>query len=82
MRTRHSIIEDSFSINSSQTKTIDLVGIDPISRITILPRVTNPNAYVAIGHPDEIIEKIEIIDGSNVIFSMKLIEDTGTSFEL
>ncbi len=71
MRTRHSIIEDSFSIASSGIKTIDLKGTDPISRLTILPRVTNPNAHTAIGHPEEVIEKIEIIDGSNVIFSMK-----------
>ncbi len=71
MRTRHTIIEDSFDISSSGTKTIDLVGISPISRITILPRVTNAASYVALGHPDEVISKIEIIDGSNVIFAMK-----------
>lgn len=71
MKTRHSIISDSFSIATSGIETIDLVGIKPISKITILPKITNPNAWTAQGHPDEIINKIEIVDGSDVIFSMK-----------
>lgn len=70
MKTRHSIIEDSFDIATAATKTIDLIGIDPISRITILPKVTNPNAHVAVGHSLEPVKKIEIIDGSNVILSL------------
>lgn len=70
MKFRHSIIEDSFDIATAATKTIDLVGIDPISRITILPKVTNPNAHVAVGHSVEPIKKIEIIDGSHVILSL------------
>lgn len=70
MKTRHSIIEDAFSIATAGTKTIDLIGIDPISRITILPRVTNPNAWVSVGHSAEPIKKIEVIDGSNVILSL------------
>ncbi len=70
MRTRHSIIEDSFDISTAGTKTIDLIGTDPISRLSIIPRVTNPNAWVSVGHSVEPITKIELIDGSNVIISL------------
>ena len=70
MKTRHSVISDSLSIATDGISTIDLENIGPISRITLLPKVINPNAWVAVGHPDEIISKIEIIDGSDVLFSM------------
>lgn len=70
MRTRQSIIEDSFSIATSGTKSIDIDLKDPISRLTILPRITNPNAWVAIGHPDEIIEKVELVSGNDVLVSL------------
>jgi hypothetical protein len=68
---RQSIIEDSFSIATSGTKSIDVVGKQLISRLTILPKITNPNAWVAQGHPDEAITKIEVLDGSNVIVSLE-----------
>ena len=70
MRTRHSVIEDSHSIAVNGIHTFDLENMGPVSRITILPRVTNPNAWVSVGHPDEIISNIQIIDGSDVLFAM------------
>lgn len=70
MNYRQSIIEDSFSIATSGTKTIDIPKGMKISRLTLLPKVTNPNAYVAVGHPDEIVSKIELIDGNNVLFNL------------
>jgi len=70
LRTRQSIIEDSFSIAVSGTKSIDIDLQDIVSRITILPKVINPNAWVDQGHPAEVIQKIELIDGNDTLVSL------------
>jgi len=80
MKSRISMIEDSFDISTSGTKIIDLAGKDPISRLVIFPKITNPNAYTAQGHPDECISKIELVDGHNVIFSLKGTEARALSY--
>jgi len=70
MRTRQSIIEDSFSIATSGTHSIDIDLRDKISRITLLPKIINPNAWTAQGHPDEIVSKIELVSGNDVLVSL------------
>lgn len=71
MQYRQTVLRKDFSIASDGTHLFDLTGQDPISRVTINPKVTNPNAYVAVGHPLEVIEKIEIVDGSDVLVSLE-----------
>lgn len=65
--TRQSVIRKDWSIASSGTDVFDIKLDDLISRVTIIPKITNPNAYVAIGHPDECLPKIQIVDGSDVL---------------
>lgn len=51
------------------TKTLDITVKDVISRIHIQVKATN-NGNVPTAHPAAIISKIEMVDGSDVIFSL------------
>lgn len=64
---RQTVIRKDHSIATSSTEVFDIKLDDIISRLTIIPKITNPNAYVAQGHPDECLPKIQIVDGSNVL---------------
>jgi hypothetical protein len=57
------------SIATAGTKVIDLNLSDLVSRITICVKGTNNNA-VPTAHPAEIVSKIELVDGSDVLFSL------------
>lgn len=59
-----------YSIATAGTVTWDVSDTDLISAIEITPRVINPNAYVAVGHPLECVSAIELVNGSDVLFSM------------
>jgi hypothetical protein len=80
MKTRQSVIRKDHSIATAGTSIFDIVGDEPITRISILQKVTNPNAYVPIGHPDERISKVEIVDGSDVLYSASAIEGKPIAF--
>jgi len=67
---RLSEIQTGYSIASDMTHIFDLTGKDPISRLVLQPKITNGVSYVALGHPDECISKIELTDGSDVLFSL------------
>lgn len=79
-KTRQSVIRKDYSIATSGTAIFDLNLDDYISRIVINPKITNPNAYVAQGHPDECITKIEIVDGSDVLVSMDAMQAKALAF--
>jgi len=55
------------------TKTIDLDLTEIISRIHLNIRATN-NGNTLTAHPAKIVKKLEIIDGSDVLFSLKGME--------
>jgi hypothetical protein len=55
-------------VSTAATKTIDIGLINPISRINIVYKPTNSNATI-IGHPSLCLKKVEIVDGSEVLFS-------------
>ena len=57
------------SIATAGTKTIDININEPISRITIQARGTN-NGSAPTAHPAKMITKIEVSDGSDLLFSM------------
>ncbi len=73
MNYRSSEILASESIATAGTKTIDVNLIDPISRIMIQVKLTG-NGSTPTAHPAKAISKIEIIDGSNVIYSLSGVE--------
>lgn len=56
------------SIMTASTKTIDLKGLDPISRINIQTLQTNASSDLMAGHIAEVIKRIQIVDGSTVLF--------------
>lgn len=57
------------SIATAGTKTLDLNLSNPISRITVQVRLTNSTS-TPIAHPAAAVSKIEVSDGSDLLFSM------------
>lgn len=58
------------TISADGTQTIDLDMSDPISQIHLDLRATNGAGADSDGHPAESVTKIEIIDGSEVLFNL------------
>lgn len=56
------------SVSTAATKTIDIGLVNAISRINIVYKPLNGNQTI-IGHPALCLPKVEIVDGSEVIFS-------------
>lgn len=61
------------------TKTIDLDLAKPVSRIMVQMRLTN-NGSDPTGHPARAIKKVELIDGSNVLYSLSGIQAQALNF--
>jgi hypothetical protein len=57
------------SIATAGTRTLDLGTDQPVSRLDIVWKKTN-SARVAAGHPHLIISRIDVVDGSDVLFSL------------
>ena len=70
MRYRTSLLLSPTDVGASGTKVIDLNFPDILSRLTILFSTLNPATQAPIEHPSANLPKIEIVDGSNVIFSL------------
>ncbi len=70
MNYRHTELLAAESIATAGTKTIDINLADVISRISLQVRLTG-NGSTPTAHPAKAISKIEVVDGSNVIFSGK-----------
>lgn len=56
-------------ITTAGTKTIDINLADVISRLLVVVELKNDD-YGPDGHPVDVLTKIEVVDGSEVIFSM------------
>lgn len=69
MRYRFTQILASESIATAGTKTQDINIRKPISRISIRVKGTN-NGSTPTAHPSLIVSKIELVDGSDVLFSL------------
>lgn len=65
--------------NSAATKTIDIEVAQPISSINIFFRGQN-TAVVPTAHPAKMVEKIELVDGSDVLMSMSGMEAQALDF--
>lgn len=69
MNYRHAEIMANEDLGASGTKIVDIDIVDPMSRITVLHQpVGGSNTPAA--HPAKNIEKIELIDGSDVLYSL------------
>jgi len=69
MNYRHAVIMSETDLGGTATKTIDNLGVDPISRITIVFRPVG-GSNDAVAHPAASISKIELVDGSDHMFSL------------
>lgn len=69
MDSRLSELQSAYSITTPDTKTIDLDYNEIFSRISLQVRLTN-NGGTPTGVPIKAIKKIEIIDGSEVLFGL------------
>lgn len=69
MNHRWSEILAAETITAAGTKTIDIDLADPITRISILVKLTN-NGSTPTAHPAAAITKVEVVDGSDVLFSL------------
>lgn len=79
MNTRVATILAAADLGASGTKIIDINIKDVISRITINMFTTNGGVVMA-AHPAANIEKIEIVDGSDVLFSLTGAQAQGINF--
>lgn len=69
MNFRHAVLLSHESIATAGTKTLDITLKDLISRINIQVKATN-NGSVPTAHPAKILSKVEIVDGSDVLFGL------------
>lgn len=79
MNYRVASILPSEEANSAATKTIDLRIADPISRITVQMKGMN-NGSDPTAHPAKMISKIEVVDGSDVLFGLSGLEAQALNF--
>jgi len=52
------------------TKVLDINVSDIISRLVVVVRGTN-SSWTPVGHPSLIVSKLQLVDGSDVLFSMR-----------
>lgn len=80
MQYRRALLLSPADVGDAGTKVIDLNFPDVLSRITILFSTTNPATQAPIEHPAANLPKIEIVDGSNVIFSLTAMQAHALEF--
>ncbi|GAH11340.1 unnamed protein product, partial [marine sediment metagenome] len=73
MNYRVASILPSEAADAAATKTIDLNFAKPISRITVQVKALNSGVLVT-DHPAKIVSKLEVVDGSDILFSLSGIE--------
>lgn len=79
MNYRISQILATTTLTDNRTDSYDINVKDPISRITLSLRGTNADS-VPDGHPAKAISKIELVDGSDVLYSLSGEEAQATDF--
>ena len=79
MNNRMATILASEAATVAATKTIDLNENAPLSKIVIRMKGTN-NGHTPTAHPVKMVQKIEIVDGSDVLYSMTGVEAAAMNF--
>jgi len=69
MNHRFSELLAAETITAAGTKTIDIDIADPITRLTVMMKLTN-NGSVPTAHPALALTKLEIVDGSDILCSL------------
>jgi len=69
MKHRTVLLVSAESILTAGTKTLNISTKDIISRITVIVRLTN-SSWVPTGHPVLTVPTVQLVDGSEVLFSM------------
>ncbi|MBU2346590.1 MAG: hypothetical protein KJ888_20565 [Gammaproteobacteria bacterium] len=70
MNYRLATILDREAISADMTKVIDINLADPVSQFQIVYEVVNGNQAAGDGHPAKCVTKIELVDGSEVLYSL------------
>jgi len=70
MKMRESLIEDEKTLNDSGTYPMELAVMDPVSEIHIRFKAKNGASENNNSIPAKQISKIELVDGSNVLYSL------------
>ncbi len=79
MNYRKAVLLDGETASTAGTREIDLKGLDVISRILIRMTGTN-NGSTPTAHPAKMVSKIELVDGSDVLWSLSGIEAQALNF--
>jgi len=70
MKYRLSELLAAKSITSAGTEVLDINVREPISRLTVIVRLTN-SSWTPTGHPAKSIVNVQLVDGADVIHSMR-----------
>ncbi|MCK5138349.1 MAG: hypothetical protein KAQ85_00770 [Thermodesulfovibrionia bacterium] len=79
MKHRYVELLSAESIATAGTKVLDINLVDAVTRITIQVKKTQTN-NAPIAHPAKIISKIELVDGSDVLYSLSGIQSQAVSW--
>lgn len=79
MNYRKAVLVDGETASTAGIKTVDLKGLDPMSRIYIQLKGTN-NGSTPTAHPAKAVTKIELVDGSDVLYSVSGIQQQALNF--
>lgn len=60
---------EAWNSSAAGTRIIDLNQVTPISRLTVQIKGTNADS-AAVGHPALMVTKMEVVDGSDVLFAL------------
>jgi hypothetical protein len=74
MNYRLAILQARRAISADITDTIDIDVKDPISQIIVTYETVNGNQAYGDGHPARCVTAIELLDGSDVLFSLSGVE--------
>lgn len=74
MRSRDAVIEYQKTLDDAGTLTKDLDLVDPVSALYLEHQATNGSTNNADNFISDVITKIEIVDGSEVLYSVNLTE--------
>lgn len=80
MNYRFSTLLERTAYTADKTETIDIDVADSISRIVITLEPVNGSQIYGDGHPARAITKIELVDGSDVLFSLSGVNAAGADF--
>lgn len=81
MNSRLSTIYARKQFAADATEVIDINLVDPISRLIVTYEPdNNPSGVNAVGHPAKCITKLELVDGSDALYSLTGQEAQGVDF--